>query len=168
MKTIHILFVIPLLVFAACQQNTETTTLDIEAEKDSIYDMFNRFNSAFITGDINTLESFLADNIIVLGSDPTEQWNKQEITELWEQMFSADIDYGYNVFGDRIIIVAPDGRSASVMEQYMMPYFSMIMPFRNSYHIVKTDGSWKILFLNTANVPRNEVLQKINGALEIL
>lgn len=167
MKKIYFLFLIPVII-AACQQTPETLTVDINAEKDSIYDMFNKFNSAFVTGDVNTLVSFLTDDVVVLGSDPTEQWNKQEITDIWEKMFDADIDYGYNVFGDRIIIVAPGGQSASVMEQFMMPFYSMIMPFRNTYHIVKKNGNWKILFMNTAYVPRNELVQKINGALELL
>ena len=47
-----------------------------------------------------------------------------------------------------------------------MPIASPKIAWRNEYHLVKTDGKWKILVLNCAFIPKNEDMQKLNEALE--
>lgn len=165
MKKIHLLLLISVLLLAACKQTPETVKVDIEAEKVAINNIFDRYNSAFITQNIDTLVSFMDDDILICGSDPRELWNKQEITDIWTEVF-ANVDLGYNIFGARTIAIAPDGKSANVVEHYLLPFYSTALPLRNSFYIVKTENNWKILLLNTAIVPRNEDVTKINAALE--
>lgn len=165
MKRIYFLLVILVLAFTACNQTPETITVDIKSEKDAINKLFDRYNAAFITQNVDTLISFMADDILICGSDPRELWNKKEITDIWTKVF-ANVDLGYNIFGARTIALAPDGKSATVVEHYLMPFYSTALPLRNSFYIVKTENSWKILLLNTAIVPRNEDVPKINAVLE--
>ena len=100
-----------------------------------------------------------------LGTDPSEFWDKQQVTDLWAQLLDDTIPE-LDFIGQREIKIAPDGHSAFVVEQYVWPLFTPNIPWRNVYHVVKTDDEWKILAFSSALIPRNEDLQKLNEALE--
>ncbi len=163
-KTVFILSLVTLLAAISCQRTPEPLTVDYEVEEAAINDVFDMLNKAFIAGDVNTLASLLSEDLMGLGSDLNEVFNKKTVTDLWTQMFAAG-PIAYEPFGNRMIKLAPDGKSATVIEQYMMPAFSEILPFRNSYHIIKIEDDWKILLFNTAITPKNEHIPIINAAL---
>ena len=78
----------------------------------------------------------------------------------------ADSTPGFDLIGEREIKVAPDGKSAVVVEQYMWPAFTPKIPWRNVYQVIKSDDQWKIHFFSCALIPKNEDLEKLNQALE--
>jgi|WetSurSiteA1Bulk_404760.scaffolds.fasta_scaffold03039_2 ketosteroid isomerase-like protein len=165
MKKIYLLSAIAVMVITACQQTPKTVPVDMEAEKAALKVLFNKFDSAFEARDVTTLASFLTDDALCLGTDPSEFMTKQQITDLWTQML-ADSTVDINYIREREIKVAADGRSAAVVDQYMMPGISPKIPWRNVYHLVKTNDNWMILFFSCSFIPKNEDLQRLNDALD--
>lgn len=165
MKKIYLILSIAVVVITACQQTPKTVPVDIEAEKAAIDSLFDQFNVSFNAQDAATLASFLTEDALCCGTDPSEFWNKQEITDLWIQMFT-DSDPAINMIGERKIKVAADGNSAIAVDQYMFPMITPKIPWRNVYHLVKTNDNWMILFFSCGFIPKNEDIPKLNEALE--
>lgn len=164
MKKTCLILSLAVFFFSSCQQTPEPTPVDIEAEETAIIQVLDQMHEAVSAEDLSILDSLLHDEILLCGSDPSEFWDKQEMMDLWSQMFEAT-DPEINLFGDRKLLVSPDGISASAVEQYMMPMWTTSLPFRSSYHLIKEDGQWKVLFMNTAIVPKNEDLPVIDSVL---
>ena len=138
---------------------------DTEAEKTAINELFEKFNSAFNANDAATMASYLAEDALFWGTDPSEFFNKQEGTDLWTQMF-AESDPEINFISERVIKVAADSNWAIVVDQYMFPMFTPKIPWRNVYNTVKMNGEWKIMFISSSFIPKNEDIPKLNAALE--
>ena len=166
MKKMYFILTIALVVITACQQTPKTIPVDIEGEKEAIAAIFDKFYSAFSEQDVATLTSDLTEDVLFCGSDPSEFWNKQQITDEWTQMF-ADSTFEISFIIDKQEIkVAPDGNSAIVVDQYMLPTFIPKIPLRNVSYLVKTNDKWMILFISFSLSPKNEDISKLNEALE--
>ncbi len=165
MKKIYFIFSIAVLVITACQQTPKPVSIDTAAEKAVIDSIFDTFNAAFDAKDVATLSSYLADDALCCGTDPSEFWTKQQITELWTQML-ADSAPEINYINERKAKVAPDGKSAVVIEQYTMPLYTPKIPWRNIYYLVKTKDHWMIELLSSSFIPKNDDIPKLNKALE--
>jgi len=160
------LFIVTALILAAgiaYGQTSKTTSVDIEAEETAVTELLNTLTKAFKEQDVATLVSLLSDDLLGCGSDPSEFWNKEQVTEIWKQMLVQPFEL--NHIGEPVVLIAPDGHSAFAVQQYYMPFYSDKLAFRNGYHLIKSDGEWLILSFNTACVPKNEDLPKINEAL---
>ena len=138
---------------------------DTEAEKTALNELFEKFNSAFNANDAATMASYLAEDVLFCGTDPSEFFNKQEGTDLWTEIF-ANSDPEITIIDERVIKVAADGNWAIVVDQYMFPMFTPKIPWRNVYHTVKINGKWKIIFISSSFIPKNEDIPKLNAALE--
>lgn len=164
MKKIFLFTAVAIAALSACQQAPKAVTADIEAEKSVIDSLFDVFYTAFSKQDVATLSSFLAEDALCMGTDPSEFFNKQQFTDMWTQMLSGGAPE-LTFVSERKVLVAADGRSATVVDQYLMPSYFKI-PWRNAYHLAKTDAGWKILVINVAFIPRNEDLPKLDAAIE--
>lgn len=165
MKKIYFFLAMAALVITACQQKPKTVEVDIVAEKAAVSSLFARFDSAFKAKDVTTLTSFLTEDALCLGTDPSEFWNKQEIKDLWSQMLGDSVPE-INYIREREIRVAADGNSAIVVDQYLMPSISPKIPWRNVYHLVKTHDKWMIFSFSCSFIPKNEDILKINEAVD--
>ena len=165
MKKICFILSIATVLVTACQQAPKTSAVDMEAEKAIIDSIFTVFNAAFSNKDVSTLSSYLTEDALCCGTDPSEFWTKQQITDLWAQML-ADSAPKINFISDRKIKVAADGHSAVVVDQYMMSAFSPNIPWRNIYQLVKVNDHWMIDFLASNFIPKNEDIQKLNEAMD--
>ena len=155
------LILVMLSTITFCQSKTS-----IEAEKDAVADLFNKYYSALNAKDAAILVTFLTEDALVCGTDPSEFWNKEEITELWTQSL-ADTTFKINITIDkRKIRVAEDGNSAVVVEQYILPFLSSKIPIRTVSHAVETNDKWMIDFMSFNLIPKNEDISKLNKALE--
>ena len=163
MKKTYYLLVVGLIMMVSCQP--KNVPVDIEAEKAAITDLFDKFGAAYSAGDAATLGSFLTEDALFMTTDPSEFWNKQQFTDLWAQTFADTVPELQNL-GEMEIKLAPDGKSATMVHQYVMPGMIPKIPMRNAYHVVKTDDGWKIFVGNAALIPYNEDLPKIMSALE--
>ena len=163
MKKIMLLLSLMILALSACQQ-PETKPVDLEAEEFAINEMLDKVFLSFEKQDVATLSSLITEDVLVCGSDPTQFFDKQQITEIWTQML-AESSFEFNIISERKVKIANDGYSASAIEQYTMPFYSTKLPFRNSYHLVKINEEWKIFCWNGACIPNDEDFPIINAAL---
>jgi len=166
MKKIYTTLSMAVLVIVSCQQTPQVIPVDIEAEKAAVAALFDKFNSAFNAKDAAAMTAFLTEDALSCGTDPTEFWNKKQITDLWTQSLAdtaLKINYSYS---KREIRVAADGNSAIVVEQYIMPFLSSKIPLRNVCNAVKTNENWMIDFLSWNFIPKNEDIPKLNKAVE--
>lgn len=166
MKKMYFILSIAVVIITACQQTPKPIPVDIEGEKDAIAAVFDKYYSAINNQDVATLSSFLTEDVLCCGSDPSEFWNKQEMTDLWTQSF-ADSTFKISFIIDKQEIkVAPNGNSAIVVDQYMFPLFTPKIPWRNVSYMIKTDNKWMISFISFSLIPKNEDISKLNEALE--
>ena len=163
-----LLVIAALVLFAgvAFGQTSKTIQVDFETEKAAVADLFDKYYSALNAKDAAILPTFLTEDVLVCGTDPSEFWNKEQITELWTQGL-AEATLEINITIDkREIRVADDGSSAIVVEQYIMPFLSSKIHIRTVSYAVKTNDKWMIDFMSFNLVPKNEDLSKLNIALE--
>ena len=155
-----------LLLFAGFSfgQVSKTSSVDIKAEEDALNKLMDKFDAAVKAFDVSTMLSLFTDDAIMCGTDPSEYWNKQEFSALWEQG-SSDSAPEIKSINDRKIIIVPAGNSAIVVTQYVISW-SPNIPWRQVYHCVKVDDNWLIHFMNVAFIPKNEDIQKLNDALD--
>ncbi len=166
MKKIYYLTIVAALLIVACQQTPKTIPVDIAGEKIAISALFDKYNSAFKAKDAATLTTLLTDDALSCGTDPSEFWNKKQITDLLTQS-SADTALKINyTYSRREIRVATDGNSAIVVEQSIMPFLSSKIPIRTVYNAVKTNDIWMIDFISWNFIPINEDIPKLNKAVE--
>lgn len=158
-------FATAFLLFAgiACDHVSKTAQIDIAAEESALNDEIDKFNTALEEQDVTTMASFICEDALICGSDPSEFWNKQQIVDEWSKMLTDSAPETKHI-SDRTVFVAPDGNSAYAVEQFIFPGFNI--PWRFAYHFVKANDQWMILFLNIAVIPKNEDLAKIHEAVE--
>jgi uncharacterized protein (TIGR02246 family) len=166
MKRTRIVLPMALLALSACQQAPEPVAVDLEAEKAAVAAMYDSFSAAYEARDAASLAGFLTEDVLFCGTDPSEFFNKAEFTEIWTQFFS-DSTIDTRLSTSRLEIrVAADGASATIVQQYLMPYLSPTIPIRNIYKAVKTGDRWMMDFVSANFIPLNEDLPKINAAVE--
>ncbi len=165
MKKVSVVFVMALLLTTTCQQPPVIEPVDIKAEEATLNVLLDNLATAMRTMDVETLSSFFSDRLFFYGTDPSELWTRQQVTERWQAMSEGD-PYETKTIGDRLIIVNPDGLTAIAVDQYYMPKYSQKIPFRNVFYLTKGTDGWKIDFFSASFVPKNEDLPKLNRALE--
>ena len=164
MKKLMILTSLFLYAGLAWGQTKQSAQVDLEAEKAAINAILDKFDEEMKKGDAAFFYSALADEALICGTDPSEFWTRSEYLGLRDQQSDFALPE-FNYIGDRVIKVAPGGNSAIVVTQFVIEWSPKI-PWRTVYHFIKTDGQWKVFFVNIAFVPRNEVIGKINEAIE--
>ena len=163
MKKNVLLFAFFILALAACQQQVEVKSVDSEAEEAAINDLLVQLATSFKEQDVPGIVSLLSEDVLMLGSDPSEIWNKEEITAMWTQLLTQPVEL--KMTADPVIKLAPDGKSATAVQQYVMPVFSTKIEFRNVYHLIKEDGNWLIFVSTTGCILKNEDLPKIDEVI---
>jgi ketosteroid isomerase-like protein len=164
MKKNLIFTAIAVMAITACQQTPQPVQVDILSEMNAITVFFDDFYARLLEGEVDTVMTYFTDDVVYCGTDPSEFWNKEDIKELWTQML-ADGGPDMKFLGERVTKVADDGNSAVAVEQYIIPAFSPNIPWRNVYHLVKKEGKWKIFFMSSAFIPKNEDISILNEAL---
>ena len=157
-----------LVLFAgvAFGQTSKTIQVDFETEKAAVADLFDKYYSALNAKDAAILPTFLTEDVLVCGTDPSEFFNKEQITDAWTQGL-ADTTLEINItIAKREIRVADEGSSAIVVEQFIMPFISSKIHIRTVNYAVKTNDKWMIDFMSFNFIPKNEDIQKLNEALD--
>lgn len=161
-----LLVITALLLFAgiAFGQTSNTGTVDIEAEKAALNKLIDEFESAMKADDVSTFVSFIDEDALICGTDPSEFWNKQQFIDLLARNPNNPLpDPKY--IGDRKIKVAPEGNSAIAVTQIILGWSPKIQ-LRQVYHFIKTNDNWMIFFSNIAFIPKNEDIKKLNEAID--
>ena len=161
-----LLIITALIMFAGISfgQTSKTASVDIEAEKAALNEIMDNLFSAAQDGDQTVFLSLLTEDALFCGTDPSEFWNKQQLTDNSKQD-SNNPTPEWKFIGDLKIKIASDGNSAIIVTQLMIAWSPKI-PLRIVYHFVKTNDNWMILFGNVAFIPKNEDISKLNEALD--
>jgi len=126
----------------------------------------DEYNAAYMALDINKMTALCNDNAMFLGTDPSEFWNKKQITDLFmAQASDSTMKIEFKV-DRREILVAADGKSAIIVEQFFIPLISTKMQVRCIDKVVKAGDKWMFDLLSWNIVARNEDIPKLNAALE--
>jgi hypothetical protein len=165
MKKNIIFILISTALFNACVPKNQQQQVDPASVMQSIDSLMQRNLKSWNSKEPGTMNNLLADNGLFCGTDPGEFWDKQTLLKMWDQMISDSIDYSYSV-SKREVKVAPDGKSAIVVEQFILPAFSPDIPERAIYHVVKIGNGWKFDFISWNFIPKNEDLAKLSKAVE--
>ncbi len=111
------------------------------------------------------MTALCTDNVLFLGTDPSEFWSKKQITDLITSQGLDTIKLEY-VIDRREILVAADGNSAIVVEQFLMPLISPNLSVRAIDHIIKVGDGWKFDLISWNVIPKNEDIPRLNAAFE--
>lgn len=151
-----------MLVFAMACQRPQTESIDPGAEKEAIKAMVKQFEACTST---DTLATFLTDDALVTGTAPAELWTKQQMIDMWHEYFEGMVPE-HTYLRENTVKVAADGKSATVIEEYIMPVMSPKLQARHGLHLVKIGGNWMIDFINISFIPKNEDISKIDEVIE--
>jgi len=137
-----------------------------EAVKASVAALLDKYDSAFKAKDAPAVIALLAGDGLFCGTDPSEIWDKKQISDGWTQAFadtSMMLDFTVE---KREILVAEDEHSAIAIEQFYFKLFSPNIMWRVIFHAIKSGEDWKLDFISWNFIPKNEDIEKINKALE--
>lgn len=166
MKKNLFLFIIAAAVLTACQQSPKEVSPDIEAETVAVKEMVDAFLSNMFIQDVDSMATFITEDALLCGTDPSEFLDKEETIRLWKEM-SAEIEIDFLVMDESVIKVSPDAKSAVAVVQYYIPMYFPEIPLRSVYWLNKTEGKWMISLWSIALIPKNEDLGTINDAMAL-
>jgi tetratricopeptide (TPR) repeat protein len=137
-----------------------------EASKAAVNVLLDKYDSAFKAKDAPTLIALLAEDGLFCGTDPSEIWDKKQISDGWPQAF-ADTSMMLDFTVDkREILIAEDRNSAIAIEQFYFRLFSPNIQWRAIFHAIKSGEDWKLDFISWNFIPKNEDIEKLNKAVE--
>lgn len=158
MKNTLLLLSLAALLFTGCQQNP--APVDLEAEKADAQEMVDRFTDVMSIQDVDSMRTFIAEDVLICGSDPAEFMTKEEAMKMWDQM-AAGPEVDFLFMDENPLKIAPDGNSAVAIQQFYIPEMMPNLPARNVYYLTKTEGKWMISMWSSSLIPKNEDLAKI-------
>ncbi len=166
MKLNFRLLILAVLLLFSCRQKAPVVQVDPELLKGQINELMDKYNAALNARDVTMAVSFYSDDLLFIGTDPSEFLDKKGITDGWTQM-AADSSgsIGFSVDKREIRLDKP-GTSAIVVDQYTVPSVSQKIPVRCICHLTLKEDGWAIDFVSVAFTPRNEDVGKLNLALE--
>ncbi len=165
MRKLPLLLCAVVMLLTSCQQKPATVVVDSEAIKAELTTFMDEYNVAYKSMDINKMIALCTDNVLFLGTDPSEFWSKKQITDLITSQGLDTIKLEY-VIDRREILVAADGNSAIVVEQFLMPLISPNLSVRAIDHIIKVGDGWKFDLISWNVIPKNEDIPRLNAAFE--
>lgn len=157
------LLMLGIVAFSACTDKTKP--VDKAALKDEITKVMDKIYQAYEAKDLNAAMATLTDDAVLYGTDPGECWDKASYGKAMTEMFSDTSQHFKFKVDKREIYPAADGKSAIVVDQYLM-VFSQNIPVRHVFHFVKVGEAWVSDFQSSALTPRNDDLGKINDAVK--
>jgi len=165
MKKFLLLIGISGLLFTGCQQSPEAENPDLEAEEAAAREVFGKFTDALFKQDVDSMETFIAVDALICGTDPTELIDKETAINRWRKLAEGpEVDFFF--LEDNTFKMASDGNSAIAVQHYFAPLIVPNIPIRNVYNLTKVDGKWMISFWSLSLVSFNDDLPKIIKALE--
>lgn len=158
MKKTLLVFSLAGLLFTGCQQNP--APVDLEAEKAAAQKMLSSFTDVMTTQDVDSMRTFITEDALICGSDPSELWNKETAMKVWDEISEGpEVDFLF--LEENPLKIGPDGNSAIAIQQFYVPSMMPELPARNIYYLTKTEGKWMITMWSSSLIPKNEDLAKI-------
>ncbi|MCB0519688.1 MAG: nuclear transport factor 2 family protein [Lewinellaceae bacterium] len=166
--TIFLLFTFCL---TACQQppeppKQEAATVDKQAIEKVAGDLMDRFYQANKPDNFSDLNNIMADDGILLGTDPSEVLDKATMLKTLESykqdsvMSAMMANLTFDV-KKRDFSVADDG-SQVIVTDVTQASFSKL-PIRSTAIMKKYDGNWKIFYTSNGFLIKNDDLAKVDA-----
>jgi hypothetical protein len=157
------------LVMAGCMFNSnykEPNMPNPEVVKTQIATVLDSMHSAFQHRKFQKMMTYFSEDGYYLGSDPTELWTKKHISDYFKphETDSATV-MPYDIL-KRDILLNEERNSAVVVEQYYLVKMSEKVMVRAISRVSRKESGWVIDFYSWNMIPKNEDLDKINGALK--
>ena len=152
------------ILLIACQPKNQA--VDKSAAKEAVNTFMDKYLNLWNAKNVKLLSTFLADDGQFYGTDPSEIMDKKTLSDGWVKSFadtSANFSYAVE---KREILLAPDGNSAIVTEQFEMSPLTGKIKCRLVSQIVKSEDTWKIEYLSWSLIPKNDDLGKLITALK--
>jgi hypothetical protein len=139
--------------------NPEVVKAQISVALDSMH-------SAFQHRKFQKMMTYLSQDGYYLGSDPTELWTRKQLSDYFKphEKDSATV-MPYDILR-RDILLNEERNSAVVAEQYYLVRMSEKVMVRAISRVSKKESGWVIDFYSWNMIPKNEDMDKINGALK--
>lgn len=158
MKNVLLILSLAGLILSGCQQSP--APVDLEAEKAAAQKMLSSFTDVMTTQDVDSMQTFIAEDALICGSDPAELWNKEAAMKLWYEIAKGpEVDFIF--MDEQPLKMAPDGNSAIAVHQFYIPAMMPNLPARNVYYLTKSEGRWMISMWSSSLIPKNEDLPAI-------
>ncbi len=151
MKNKLLLLVIMLAFFVTigCQQKTVVESVNIPESTKQVNRTMDDFHLNVKTKNVDKMSGLITDDATLYGTDKTEMWGKERyIAYMKESVTSQKIksdDYGID---KRSVIIADNGKSAVVLEQYKLDALTPNIPWRSVSYLVNVDSQWKIKMIS--------------------
>jgi hypothetical protein len=157
------------LIMGGCMFNSnykEPNMPNPDVVKGQITIVLDSMHSAFQHRKFQKMMNYFSEDGYYLGSDPTELWTKKQISDYFKphETDSATV-MPYDIL-KRDILLNEERNSAVVVEQYYLVKMSEKVMVRAISRVSRKEGGWVIDLYSWNMIPKNQDLDKINGALK--
>lgn len=159
------LFVLGFLFLIACSHPAEVQQ-SVEAHQQAVAALADRFHATMMAKDAPGQMALLAEDGLYCGTDPNELWNKKTLSDYISRGFAdSTMTITPYTISKREIRVATDGKSAVLVDQYMMTELSPTITTRFIAHAIRHDTAWRFDFFSLGLIPVNGDLKKVSEAV---
>ncbi|MGB0431863.1 MAG: nuclear transport factor 2 family protein [Bacteroidia bacterium] len=134
------------------QKPIEFKRSKVELELNS---MLNKWHKAAATANADAFFSFMTEDCIYLGTDPSEKWKRDELREWAAFAFDRDTAWAFTPF-EREIYFAKDSKTAWFDEKLK----TQMGECRGSGVLIETENGWKLNHYNLAVTILNEKMKE--------
>jgi hypothetical protein len=164
MKKLYYALIVGTMIIVSCQPKPQA--VDNAAAKDVVNTFMDTYLNLWNVKDVYSLTALLADDGQFYGTDPAEIMDKKTLSDAWIKAFAdTSANFSYTV-EKRDILLAPDGNSALVTEQFDMYPLTGKLKIRLVTQLLKSEDTWKIEYLSWSVIPKNDDLGKLITALQ--
>lgn len=137
------------LLFISCMAPTAAQT----SAKENIDQLLNEWHDAAARADFNSYFSKMAEESVFIGTDPTENWHKQEFMEWSKPYFDKGKAWSFSTL-ERNIFLSEDCEIAW-FDELLETQMGIC---RGSGLVKKEDGEWKIKhYVLSIEIPNENV-----------
>lgn len=166
MKKILLYIFVSAIFLSSCQKPLVPPKVDLEAEEAAVSNLVNSIITAIENQDVDKMVSYFSEDVLVVGTNATQSFDKQRVTEMWRQVLAQPFEYEF--LEEPVVKVAPDGHSAFILLEISRPVLPEEVRLRFDYHMVKENGKWIAYILNTSWIIQDEDLPTVFEAFKEL
>ena len=166
---IFFLLIIIIISYTSCNSDSSNDEAITSADtsttfpRAAIIKVLDSMHQGFRTKNFKLMESFLTEDGLYLGTDPSEIWSKKQLSQYLGNVKDTS-NNNYNILS-RTILLGKNSNTAMAIEQYYLSTMSDKIMVRSISKLVHRDNNWKISFFSWNFIPRNEDIKKLNAAL---
>ncbi len=129
-------------------------TDSLKGLEQGIQELIDRWHQAATDADIDAYFNLLAENSIFLGTDPAEDWTKDEFYAAVKEAFAEAPAWDFTASDRHLRWIVP-GKVIHFYEKLD----TWMGPCRGSGLVEKIKGEWKITFYNLSNTIPNKIVK---------